>query len=221
MHLVRRWRNALVALSLALTVLFTGVSPERYGDNLQIALPLTGLACALATGGAVEYAGRFTGMWLTVRASKELAGDAAFNRRPNDKRHGFPSGHTSAAAFGASCPRSFLHREGATAQGGRRGGGGLCRGIPHFDGAAQHLAGAGRRGDRGRLRETVSRSRDRTPADRRDGKADGPHGAKAVFEPEVGGRAPFLPVVGRRSRAAASETACASMAVSGPCTGAG
>ncbi len=106
MHLVRRWRNALVALSLALTVLFTGVSPERYGDNLQIALPLTGLACALATGGAVEYAGRFTGMWLTVRASKELAGDAAFNRRPNDKRHGFPSGHTSAAAFGAS---SLVH----------------------------------------------------------------------------------------------------------------
>ncbi len=102
MYLARRWRNGLVATVLLLTVLFTGGGVERYGDNLQVALPMTGLGCAVLTGGAGEYTLRYVAMWLSVHSIKRLSGEASFNRRPNGGVEGFPSGHTSASAFGAS-----------------------------------------------------------------------------------------------------------------------
>ncbi len=102
MYLVRRWRNGLVALVLALTVVFTGGRAEHLGDNLQIALPLAGLGCAAVTGNGGEYFGRFVALWLAVHASKRLSGEAAYNIRPHGGGHGFPSAHTAAATFGAS-----------------------------------------------------------------------------------------------------------------------
>lgn len=101
-----RWRNPLVALALVATVLLTPPKAELYGDNLQIALPLAGLGCAVAGGGGGEYFLRFLGLWLTTHATKRLGGDAAFNIRPHGGGAGFPSAHTTAAVFGAS---SLVH----------------------------------------------------------------------------------------------------------------
>ncbi|MBM9593514.1 phosphatase PAP2 family protein [Roseitranquillus sediminis] len=102
MYLVRRWRNGLVAAVLILTLVFSDREAERYGDNFQIALPLAALGCAVATGAGGEYLLRFLGMWTTTHASKQGLGEAAINIRPGGGDLGFPSGHTSASAFGAS-----------------------------------------------------------------------------------------------------------------------
>ena len=102
MYLLRTFRNALVLIVLVLTVLLTRPDAERYGDNLQIALPLAGLGCAVLTGGAGEYFLRFTGAWIVLHSSKRGLGEPEFNLRPGGGGHGFPSGHTTAAVFGAS-----------------------------------------------------------------------------------------------------------------------
>ncbi|CUH75615.1 PAP2 superfamily protein [Tritonibacter multivorans] len=75
---------------------------EKLGDNLQIALPLTGLACATAEGRGVQYFGRFLLLEVGIHSSKNLLGDQPINLRPSGGNRGFPSGHTSAAAFGAT-----------------------------------------------------------------------------------------------------------------------
>lgn len=95
-------RKALVALVLVLSLLATRPGAERYGDNLQIALPLAGLGCAALTGNAGPYFARFAGMWLTLHATKRGLGDRQINERPGGGHQGFPSGHTAAAAFGAA-----------------------------------------------------------------------------------------------------------------------
>lgn len=92
----------VVAIFLALALLATRPGTERYGDTLQIALPIAGLGCALAGGGSGAYFKRFAGMWVTMRGTKIALGDAAINARPTGGDRGFPSGHTAAATFGAS-----------------------------------------------------------------------------------------------------------------------
>jgi membrane-associated phospholipid phosphatase len=101
MYLIRRWRSALIALVLILSLVATERRAEPYGDTLQVVLPLAGLGCSVLNGDALEYAGRFVVMWVTVRAAK-LWLPEELNERPHGGRHGFPSAHTSSAAFGAS-----------------------------------------------------------------------------------------------------------------------
>ncbi len=95
-------RNAIILVVLALTVLFTPPVAERYGDRLQVALPLLALGCAVVTGGAGEYLIRFVALEVVVHGSKNGLGDMAINQRPSGGIHGFPSGHSAAASFGAS-----------------------------------------------------------------------------------------------------------------------
>ncbi len=92
----------VVVAVLGATVLITVPSAERYGDNLQIALPVLGLACSAKTGSAGEYLVRFGALLVTAHGSKAALGSKAISRRPNGGDAGFPSAHAAAATFGAS-----------------------------------------------------------------------------------------------------------------------
>lgn len=98
----KRRSTRIVMLALLLTVLLTAPVAERWGDRLQIVLPVAGLGCSLLSGGTGEYLLRFLTMEAVVHGSKNALGDVAINRRPNGGLQGFPSGHTAAATFGAS-----------------------------------------------------------------------------------------------------------------------
>ena len=101
MYLIRRWRGALVAVFLILSLVATERRAEPYGDTLQVVLPLAALACSMVNGDALEYTGRYVAMWVTVRLSK-LGFDGPFAARPHGGEEGFPSAHSASAAFGAS-----------------------------------------------------------------------------------------------------------------------
>lgn len=88
--------------ALAATLLLSEPSIRRYGDNLQIALPLLAWGCSATKGSGREYALRFVSMLAIAHGTKAALGDAPLNIRPSGGDHGFPSAHTSAAAFGAS-----------------------------------------------------------------------------------------------------------------------
>ena len=101
MYLIRRWRGALIAIFLVLALIATDRRAESYGYTLQVVLPLAGLGCSVVNGDALEYFGRYAAMWLSVRGSKLLV-TGSLADRPHGGREGFPSAHTSSAAFGAS-----------------------------------------------------------------------------------------------------------------------
>lgn len=101
MYLIRRWRGALIAIILILSLVATERRAESYGDTLQVALPLAGWGCSIVTGSGLEYFGRFAVMWFSVHAAKHGLPDT-LALRPGGSGLGFPSGHSSAAAFGAS-----------------------------------------------------------------------------------------------------------------------
>ncbi|WP_180996050.1 phosphatase PAP2 family protein [Tabrizicola aquatica] len=94
--------DAVIAVLLALTVLATVPDNRRIGSALQVALPLIALGCAATRGKAVESLGRFAGLQVGVKGSKELLGDAMISQRPDGGNRGFPSGHTAVATFGAA-----------------------------------------------------------------------------------------------------------------------
>jgi membrane-associated phospholipid phosphatase len=100
--LLRRHRVAIVVIVLILVLLVTPPLSRRYGDRLQIALPMLGLGCSVLTGGTGEYLARFAIMEVILQGSKHGLGDAPINVRPDGRLKGFPSGHSTAAAFGAS-----------------------------------------------------------------------------------------------------------------------
>lgn len=77
-------------------------SPSGVGDRLQVALPLAGLGCAIASGQGVQYTGRYLLVTFAMHGSKRALGHAQINARPNGGYHGMPSGHTTAASFGAA-----------------------------------------------------------------------------------------------------------------------
>ncbi len=101
MYLTKRWREALIAAFLVLSLLVTERRAEPYGDTLQVVLPLAAWGCSALNGTALEFFGRYAAMWITVRASKALLPDE-YGARPHGGEEGFPSAHTSSAAFGAS-----------------------------------------------------------------------------------------------------------------------
>lgn len=95
-----------VKLGMLLIVLVIGAvsawQPRLIGDKLQVALPVAGLACALAQGHGVQYTGRYLLLELGIKGPKFGLGEAEINRRPDGGYLGFPSGHTAAASFGAT-----------------------------------------------------------------------------------------------------------------------
>lgn len=97
-----RVRVLAIMAILALVLAATEPRAERYGDNMQIALPLLALGCSVLNGEGIEYVGRYLVMFTGLHGTKRALGDAAFNMRPNGGQEGMPSGHTATAAFGAS-----------------------------------------------------------------------------------------------------------------------
>lgn len=101
-----KWfRNRAMMWLLVLIVGSVAISDRTssgVGDVLQVTLPLTGLGCAIASGQGIRYTGRYVGVTLAMHASKRGFGHAELNARPNGGYHGMPSGHTTAAAFGAA-----------------------------------------------------------------------------------------------------------------------
>ena len=95
-------RRLVISLSLLAVIGVTETSARRYGDNLQIALPILALGCEIVNGRGLDYAGRYAVMFLGVHGTKRSLGETELNARPNGGTHGFPSGHTATAAFGAS-----------------------------------------------------------------------------------------------------------------------
>lgn len=74
----------------------------RFGDVMQIALPLAAFACAVPQDRAIETASGYFLQALVVRSSKHALGNAALNQRPDGTGRGFPSGHTTSAMYGAT-----------------------------------------------------------------------------------------------------------------------
>lgn len=106
--MLRRWFAAFVASVLGVTVLLSAISgPERMGDRLQVILPTLALGCEIVNGNAAEYLLRFAVLEVGIHATKHGLGQTTIAERPNGKYLGMPSGHTAAAAFGAS---TLVHR---------------------------------------------------------------------------------------------------------------
>ena len=98
-----RFKLIVVAVTLGLTFAFSAPrGVEKIGDNLQYALPLLGWGCSIINGQGADYFIRFLTLEVFIHGSKQGLGYAEINMRPNGGDEGFPSGHTSAAAFGAS-----------------------------------------------------------------------------------------------------------------------
>ncbi|MCO8145740.1 phosphatase PAP2 family protein [Rhodovulum tesquicola] len=87
---------------VSLVVVLSDRQAQLIGDRLQVVLPLAGLACAIAQGDGVRYTGRYLLLESAIKGPKFGLGDAPINQRPSGGGHGFPSGHTAAASFGAT-----------------------------------------------------------------------------------------------------------------------
>ena len=118
-HVLRtaRPRAVIIPAVLALTVALTPPVAERYGDRLQIALPILALGCSAITGEAAEFAVRYGVMFLGAHATKRSLGDAPMNVRPHGGLQGMPSAHTSTAVLGASALVSDCLKGSPVAQG--------------------------------------------------------------------------------------------------------
>lgn len=86
---------------------------RKMGDLVQYSLPLGAWACAIAKGEGRQAFGRFLVLQTGIDGSKWALGETPINIRPGGQANGFPSGHTSAAAFGAvamarSCLRDSI-----------------------------------------------------------------------------------------------------------------
>ena len=72
------------------------------GDVLEVVLPLAAAVCAFRQHRLASYATGFLAQTAVTQGLKYGLGDAPINQRPNGQSHGFPSGHTAAAASGAT-----------------------------------------------------------------------------------------------------------------------
>lgn len=95
-------RVNLVVAALVVAVVLCEPKARRYGDRLQVALPLVAYACAIADGKGSELLLRFAAVFVVSHTAKRTLGDIPLNTRPSGGEHGFPSAHTAAASFGAS-----------------------------------------------------------------------------------------------------------------------
>jgi len=74
-------RVQLVLAALALALVLCEPASLRYGDRIQVALPMIAWGCAALNRTGTEFAVRFTGMMLMLHGSKQGLGDAG--RFPN------------------------------------------------------------------------------------------------------------------------------------------
>ena len=72
------------------------------GDVLKYALPGAAAVCAARQERLASYVTGFAVMTASVEGLKYGLGDASVNQRPDGGDGGFPSGHTAAAASGAT-----------------------------------------------------------------------------------------------------------------------
>lgn len=98
----RRGADAAIAAVLCLCVAATVPDTQRLGDRLQVVLPLMAAGCSLANGEFPSLLGRYLLLEAGIKLPKFALGDHTLNQRPDGGRMGFPSGHTAAAAFGAT-----------------------------------------------------------------------------------------------------------------------
>jgi membrane-associated phospholipid phosphatase len=95
-------RATAIVFSLGATPLAAGSSFEAFGDVMQIVLPGAAAVCAGRQDDLVPYSARLVGQIAVTQGLKYGLGDRPINQRPNGGTHGFPSGHTAAAFYGAS-----------------------------------------------------------------------------------------------------------------------
>ena len=95
-------RVQVIIAIIVVCLSFTTQRAERYGDTIQIVLPLLAWACEGSVGQGTEYVVRYTAMLVTAHAAKFALAGTEVNRRPNGGEKGFPSAHTSTAVLGAS-----------------------------------------------------------------------------------------------------------------------
>ncbi|TPE53200.1 phosphatase PAP2 family protein [Amaricoccus solimangrovi] len=99
------FRRAALALAAGLALAPAGARADGLdtaGDVLKYALPGAAAVCAWKQERLASYATGFGVMALSVEGLKYGLGDSGINERPNGESHGFPSGHTAAAASGAT-----------------------------------------------------------------------------------------------------------------------
>ena len=75
---------------------------RHLGDVMQIVLPLAAGNCALRNHDENDFAVGFVTQSLTVLGIKNTLGNQSLSQRPDGSGHGFPSGHTAAAMYGAT-----------------------------------------------------------------------------------------------------------------------
>jgi membrane-associated phospholipid phosphatase len=83
-----------------------GGDPDRAaGDILQVALPAVGLGLALYRGdgaGVKEWGYGLGATLIVTQGLKKSLNATSWGERPNGGKNAFPSGHTSAACYGAA-----------------------------------------------------------------------------------------------------------------------
>ena len=75
---------------------------ETAGDVLAVLLPLSAGYCAVRQGEGGDFLAGFLAQGVVVGGLKYGLGESDLNQRPNGQYQGFPSGHMSAATFGAT-----------------------------------------------------------------------------------------------------------------------
>lgn len=75
---------------------------EDIGDFLSVLLPLSAGYCAVQQGEGADFLAGFLAQGVVVGGLKYGLGESDLNQRPNGEYQGFPSGHMSAATFGAT-----------------------------------------------------------------------------------------------------------------------
>jgi membrane-associated phospholipid phosphatase len=108
-EMTRRWPVRATAVAACALAASLASEPARSSDlftaagtALEVALPLGAAACALRQHRLASYASGFLAQTAIAQGLKHGLGDAEINQRPNGQSNGFPSGHTAAAASGAT-----------------------------------------------------------------------------------------------------------------------
>lgn len=94
-------KNAAVAATLIVALVFSLPDSRRLGTVLHIALPMLAFACSLALRQGPTILGRYIALEVGIKVPKAALGDHPINVRPGGQNRGFPSAHTAAATFGA------------------------------------------------------------------------------------------------------------------------
>jgi membrane-associated phospholipid phosphatase len=106
MDIWRAWRFAgavgILAQSALPMTARAGDALAETGDVLQIALPVAAAVCAARQHRFASYATGLAALTAVTEGFKYGLGNTEINQRPNGQSHGFPSGHTAAAASGAT-----------------------------------------------------------------------------------------------------------------------